>query len=99
MASPLRDVLNAFEDRGTALSLKQLARQLDISEGMLEMMIGHWVKKGRLREVSNPDNCQTCGGASGCPFIMQMPRMYELVRESDTQTPENLYDCGGCGCS
>jgi len=79
---PLRAVLNAFENE-TALSLNQLSHQLGITPAMLDSMIAYWVRKGRLRESTSTPQCTTCGSARGCPFIMKMPRTYELVTTSE----------------
>lgn len=78
MTTVLRQVLNTFENTGGPLSLKQMARELNVEMGMLEGMIQHWVRKGRLRESAPLPDCGTCG-VNNCPFIMQMPRTFELV--------------------
>ena len=83
--STLRQVLNYFEGSHTALRLSTLAKELDISEAMLAEMIQYWVKKGKLREVNlDGGNCTQCHIESSCPFVVTMPRMYELVREGET---------------
>ncbi len=64
-----------------------MARDLGIERVMLESMIEYWIRKGRLREVSAPA-CDTCGSAQGCPFIMTLPRRYELaVGDAPTTVP------------
>jgi hypothetical protein len=95
MTTTLRAVLNAFESRATAISLSQLSRELGIAPALLESMLAYWVHKGRLREAAPPTTCNTCGAAKGCPFIMKMPRMYELVTtgEADDSHPP----CACCG--
>ncbi len=80
MTTMLRQVLTAFEQADRPLSLNEMARELDITPGMLTGMIEYWVRKGKLRETSRSlDNCATCGSAEGCPFIVRLPRSYELV--------------------
>lgn len=77
----LRQVLDHFEHQSGAVSLAALARELGIEPPMLQEMIGYWVRKGRLRQVSDPACNATCGSncARGCPFVFAMPAAYELV--------------------
>ena len=88
--SLFRQVLNRFEDNNRPLTLTALARDLDISKVMLEEILQYWVKKGKLREVSfNDDNCSSCGIESSCPFVVTMPRMFEIAsKEDDIQPPQ-----------
>jgi len=86
MTTTLRQVLNAFQDASKPLSLTQLARQLDITPAMAEDMIRYWVRKGKLRENVDGSSCDmetpgcSCGGGqNGCPYIILLPRSYELV--------------------
>lgn len=95
MTTTLRTVLSAFEDARAPLSLRELAAQLDVAPGMLEGMLAHWVRKGKLREVSSASQCGSCGGANGCPFMLHMPRAYELVGDNE---PPNSPSCTLCGC-
>jgi hypothetical protein len=92
----LRQVLNFFEDAGASLTVNQVARELDIAPGMLEGMIDHWVRKGKLRQTSNTMHCATCGGASGCPFVMAMPRSYELATGDDDSRTTPPTSCMCC---
>ena len=89
----LRQVLQAFEEARAPLTLSQLARDLDISPGMLAGMIDHWVRKGRLRETSSGAACTTCGQSGDCPFIAKMPRSFELVT-NDEDAPPPCHCCG-----
>lgn len=82
MATLLREALAAFEQTRQPLTLNQLARDLDISPGMLEGMLDYWVRKGRLREVGG-ERCTACGSTESCPFVPRMPRSYELVTGED----------------
>ena len=91
----LRQVLDVFEDTSRSLTVNQVAREMDIAPGMLEGMIDHWVRKGKLREsTGGATACGTCGGAKGCPFVMAMPRSFELVTEDMLELP----DTPPCGC-
>jgi hypothetical protein len=102
MTTMLRTVLNAFEHADRPRTVNQLARDLDIAPGMLEGMLAYWVRKGRLREANADLPCGSCGGADGCPFMLKLPRQYELVRPGETGTCATSPDrprarCGCCG--
>lgn len=86
MTTTLRQVLTAFEQADAPLSLADLARRLDVSPEMVENMIHYWVRKGKLRESTDTactpgeSACASCGiGKNGCPFVVTMPRSFELV--------------------
>jgi hypothetical protein len=79
MQSKLRQVLTVFETADSPLSLPQIARDLDIPPDRLEGMIQHWVRRGKIRETGSPAGCGSCGHQTGCPFVMEMPRRYELA--------------------
>ncbi|MBN1964293.1 MAG: hypothetical protein JW910_06580 [Anaerolineae bacterium] len=87
MTTMLRQVLTAFEQAHAPLSLTELARQLDVTPAMIEGMIRYWVSKGRLRERIDgtcdmeTGSCSCGSGKGGCPYIVLMPRSYELVPE------------------
>lgn len=95
MTTSLRAVLDAFEDQHTAISLNQLSSELDISPAVLDSMIDYWVRRGRLREAATPATCGACGHAKGCPFIMKMPRLVELVNQDEP--PNSSSPCSCCG--
>lgn len=98
MTSKLRAVLNAFEDTSYSLSINELAMRLDVTPGMLEGMIAHWIRKGKIRETSNASQCTACGGADGCPFMLHMPRTYELVTDDMVELSPVRPGCGCGGC-
>lgn len=87
--STLRQVLTIFETTSTPLSLPQIARQLEVSPVQLEAMIQHWVRKGKIRENTVLTDCGSCGRGSGCPFVLDLPRSYELVTDT-TLIPLNV---------
>lgn len=95
MTTMLRQVLGVFEQASVPLSLGQVARELGIERGALEGMIDHWVRKGKLRAVSEDHTCGSCGGARGCPFVARMPRRYEVVIGGEA-TPGFAPDFDGC---
>jgi hypothetical protein len=96
MSTTLRQVLEQFEQTQGAVALPQMARTLGIERGMLQTMIDYWVRKGKLREVGTPV-CETCGSAGACPFIVALPRCYELAT-ADSAVVAAPVACG-CGCS
>ncbi|NDJ75096.1 MAG: hypothetical protein GYB65_02465 [Chloroflexi bacterium] len=84
MAITLRQVLQAFEQADETIRLDQLCQKLDVDPGTLDGMLQYWVRKGRIREVQDAAlDCQACGVKGKCPFVIRMPRRYELVREGD----------------
>lgn len=84
MASPLREVLAIFTNQTGPVSVNQMARDMAIEPALLRDMIDYWVRKGKLREVTGSSTaCTTCGGKTGCPFVVSLPRYYELAREGD----------------
>ncbi len=76
--STLGRVLTIFET-GQPLTLAQIARELAVSPAQLEDMIGYWVRKGKIRQSAALTNCGTCGHGDACPFVLDLPRSYELV--------------------
>ncbi|MCK6578775.1 MAG: FeoC-like transcriptional regulator [Anaerolineae bacterium] len=93
MSTTLRQVLEYFESHQGAVSLPQMARTLGVERATLQNMIDYWVRKGRLRE-SGAAACASCGSAAGCPFMVALPRTYELV--SGGSSPE--ISPPACGC-
>lgn len=81
--STLRQVLTIFETAHAPLSLPQIARELEVSRERLEGMIQHWVRKGKIRESHSQSECGGCGHKGACPFVLDLPRSYELA------TPQN----------
>ncbi len=81
--STLRQVLTIFETAQAPLSLPQIARELEVSLEHLEGMIQHWVRKGKIRESGALAECGSCGHQRGCPFVIELPRSYELVTETN----------------
>lgn len=92
MSTTLRQVLEHFENDQGAVSLPQMAQSLGIERATLQNMIDYWVRKGKLREVSAL-TCTTCGSASGCPFVVTLPRGYELVADGDSSSTVESRAC------
>jgi hypothetical protein len=79
MQSKLRQVLTVFETADSPLSLPQIARELDVTPERLEGMIQHWVRRGKIRQSGSLTDCGTCGQQGGCPFVMALPRSFEIT--------------------
>jgi len=98
--STLGKILTIFEEASNPLSMRAVARELEISPARLDGMIQYWVGKRRIREAVLPIECGTCGKNEHCPFVIELPRSYELTPSGDsnpidTPTPP----CGpGCSC-
>jgi hypothetical protein len=94
MTTTLGQVLQAFEETGTGMRLDDLSRKLGIDPGTLDSMIQHWVRKGRIRRVEDPGGeCGSCGVKGKCPFVVQMPRYYELATGGDDPRTETTGCC------
>ena len=86
MTSLLNSIPDALEASDTPMSLRKLAQELAIEPSALRGMISFWVRKGRVRVndslACEPDgtcNCSSCG-LEGCPFTVQVPTRYEIIR-------------------
>lgn len=100
--SILGKVLTYFEASTGPISVLALARELEISPYQLESMIQHWILKGRLRPALAPQDCGTCGKNNNCPFIVELPRSYEIVPSVEPILEElPVVPChnAACGCS
>lgn len=96
--SQLREVLNHFSDQSEPTSVRQMAQEMHIEQGVLRGMIDFWVRKGKLRAVySSGADCGHCGVKSACPFITPLPVYYELVTEDDVPLSTSC-TCGVNGC-
>jgi hypothetical protein len=95
MASTLREVLRAFESARGPLSLNDIARDLDITPGMLDGMIDYWVRKGKIRPAVSGPSCAACSSCASakscCTYAPNMPRSYVLVTD-------DAVEVGGCSC-
>jgi hypothetical protein len=97
--STLGKILTIFEKARNPLSMQAVARELQISPARLEGMIQYWVGKGRIREAVLPNECGTCGKNEHCPFIIELPRSYELTPSDDSNPIEISTPPYGPGCS
>lgn len=82
----LRRLLTVFEESSGAQSIQSLASILDLRPERVESMVDFWVRKGRIRVLISPSDCGSCSALGDCPFILEMPRTYELVRDQEKNT-------------
>jgi hypothetical protein len=79
MQTKLRQLLDCFEEAPQGLSLLAVAREMELSAAQVENLLEFWIRKGRIRlSVDQPD-CKICGDKPACPFVITLPRYYELV--------------------
>ena len=86
----LRELLRLVETAEGPISLSDLARQLGVDAAVLDGMLQHWVKKGRLvvdgrssavtceGGCASMGGCGSCAGVASCPFIARLPVTYRL---------------------
>ncbi len=87
MATMLREVLRAFETARGPLSLNDMARDLDITPGMLDGMIEYWVRKGKIRECEQRLGVRVDAQREKLLRIPRtMPRSYELVTDDRAES-------------
>jgi hypothetical protein len=87
----LQVILQEIESAGGTINLAELSRKLDVESSALEGMLEFWVRKGRLRSSRQGNQfCSpnlacggSCGGAQGCPFVIQMPQTFSLVTDDN----------------
>jgi hypothetical protein len=85
-----------LETAQAPLSLPQMARELAVSPEQLEGMIQYWVRKGKIREGGGQMGCGDCGHNGACPFVVAMPRTFELVTGAEV-IPLPMVGGAGCG--
>jgi hypothetical protein len=80
----LRELLRLVEAAEGPIRLSDLSRQLDVDAAVLDAMLQHWVRKGRLivegRAVAQgcKGGCGSCSGMVNCPFVARLPITYRL---------------------
>lgn len=75
--------------------MPEIARALDLSVAHLDAMIQFWVRKGKIRISGSVTDCGTCAKNGNCPFVVALPRTYELVTEEDgAATRPIVLTCG-----
>lgn len=96
----LTQILSAFENVNSPMSLDGLSQQLDVEKSALEGMLEILIRKGKLKasqvgladqdEACTTITCAGCRGATRCPFVGKLPRTFEVVRKKG----EALYTGG-----
>ncbi len=99
VVSTLGKILTIFEEARNPLSIRAVARELEISPARLEGMIQYWVGKGRIREAVLPYECSACGKNERCPFVIELPRSYEFTPSDDSNPIETPTPPCSPGCS
>lgn len=86
----LRELLRLVENAQGPVGLSALSRELGVGEAVLDGMLQHWVRKGRLEMdggssiacaggcAPGTNRCGSCAGISGCPFVARLPITYRL---------------------
>jgi hypothetical protein len=87
----LRELLRLVEAAQGPISLTELGRQLNVDVAVLDGMLQHWVRKGRIvmdgragsvacsgNCVSLGGGCGSCSGTGSCPFIARLPVTYRF---------------------
>lgn len=77
----LGQLLDYLVDTPGVFSVPELARDMGVSLGQMEGMVEFWVRKGRIQITAEEMDCGTCGKNANCPFVLDRPRYYELVKD------------------
>ena len=88
----LRQLLDLIENSQSGISLRRIARELDLSVGQVENMLDYWVQKGRLQIMEPAAKCQACASSTGCSYLIDFPRILRIsdgeeLNISEVQTP------------
>jgi hypothetical protein len=95
----LREVLQAVESADGPITLNELSRRLNLDPRVLEGMLEHWSRRGKLVVDGSavkpcaggamPSGC-SCGAAAaggGCPFMVRLPKSYTVSPSLDIVYP------------
>ncbi len=95
MTTTLSRVLQLFEQHAAPLSLVEMARALEVEPDLLAEMLTYWVQRGKLREVDGGNGqCTLCNDRQSCPFVVRLPRRYELA--TGPAEPDERPPCACC---
>ena len=81
--SKLSSLLTKIGESSGAFSIQALARELDLTPERVESMLEYWVRKGKIQSSTKLTECGSCSSQGDCPFVLEMPRTYELVTGQD----------------
>jgi hypothetical protein len=84
----LRELLRLIEAADGPMTVSELSRRLNVAPGVIEGMLEHWVRKGRLAVsggaatacCATGDGCGSCAGVGDCPFVARLPRSFTVVQ-------------------
>jgi hypothetical protein len=88
----LRELLRLIEATDGPITVSELSRQLNVAPGVIEGMLDHWVRKGRLVVSGGAataccamgGGCGSCAGVVDCPFVARMPRSFSVVQLNES---------------
>lgn len=75
------------------MSVATIAQDLNVSTQQVEGMIQYWVRKGSFREALVNENCGSCSARGSSPFVIHLPKSYELA---SIQADEELEESPVC---
>lgn len=81
--SKLSILLTKIEESSGAISIQTLAQELDLTPERVGSMLEYWVQKGKIQASTKLTECGSCSSQEECPFVLEMPRTYELVTDKD----------------
>ena len=79
--SALSRLLDLIEESRGLLSIPDLARELGVTQSRVENMLEYWIQKGKIQASNTLTDCGGCGALHNCPFVLGMPRTFELIQE------------------
>ena len=82
--SALGRLLAVFEKSQGVLSIQVLARELDVTPERVENLMDYWIQRGKIRSSDSIEEWSRCSVEGDCPFILEIPRTYEMVREGES---------------
>lgn len=75
----LRQCIEILEEAQGALTVQDLAAELDVTPERAEGLVDFWIRKGRIVIISDQNKCGSCGIRGECPLLTTLPVKYELA--------------------
>jgi hypothetical protein len=94
--STLSKLLDLLEESQGALSFQSLAQELEVTQARVKGMVDYWIRKGKIKASATLTDCGSCGVLENCPFVLDLPKTYELVNEVEANMIEVVHP--GCNC-